>query len=113
VPYQDIVFVQYPTVYATGGSRVDPVTSAAKVLFDALANNQPIQLTGSTSDGYGTEVVGEATPSPADPGATPSPTATGDAGRRLRRRRRRRRPQLPSSITGQTAAQVTCTVAQR
>jgi hypothetical protein len=72
--------VQYPTVYATGGSRVDPVTSAAKVLFDALANNQPIQLTGSTSDGYGTEVVGEATPTPADPGATPSPTATGDAG---------------------------------
>ena len=114
VPYQDIVFVQYPTVYATGGSRVDPVTSAAKVLFDALANNQPIQLTGSTSDGYGTEVVGEATPSPADPGATPSPTATGDAGATAAAPTPTQEAvQLPSSITGQTAAQVTCTVAQR
>ncbi|EIC06551.1 cell envelope-related function transcriptional attenuator, LytR/CpsA family [Microbacterium laevaniformans OR221] len=114
VPYQDIAFVQYPTVYATGGSRVDPVTSAAKVLFDALANNQPIQLTGSTSDGYGTEVVGEATPTPADPGATPSPTATGDAGATAAAPTPTQEAvQLPSSITGQTAAQVTCTVAQR
>ncbi len=113
VPYQDIVFVQYPTVYASDGSRVDPVTSAAKVLFDALANNQPIQLTGSTSDGYGTEVVGEATPTPSDP-ATPEPTATADAGATAAAPTPTQEAvQLPSSITGQTAAQVTCTVAQR
>ncbi|KXC06625.1 MULTISPECIES: LCP family protein [Microbacterium] len=113
VPYQDIVFVQYPTVYAADGLRVDPVTSAAKVLFDALANNQPIQLTGSTSDGYGTEVVGEATPTPSDP-ATPEPTATADAGATAAAPTPTQEAvQLPSSITGQTAAQVTCTVAQR
>jgi hypothetical protein len=74
------------------------------VLFDALANNQPIQLTGSTSDGYGTEVVGEATPTPADPGATPSPTATGDAGATAAAPTPTQEAvQLPSSITGQTA----------
>jgi hypothetical protein len=89
VPYQDIVVRAVPHGVRDRRSRVDPVTSAAKVLFDALANNQPIQLTGSTSDGYGTEVVGEATP-PADPGATPSPTATGDAGATAAARRRRR-----------------------
>jgi LCP family protein required for cell wall assembly len=81
-------------------SRVDPVTSAAKVLFDALANNQPIQLTGSTSDGYGTEVVGEATPRPpirAPPPARRPPATRGRPPRRRRRRRRScscRRPSL-------------------
>ena len=115
VPYEDIVFVQYPTVYAEGGLRVQPVTSAAAVLFDALANNQPIQLTGSTSDGYGTEVVGEApapttgateTPAPTETG-TPDPAATETAAPA------ETAVQLPSTITGQTAAQVTCTLAQR
>ncbi len=111
VPYQDIAFVQYPTVYGTGGSRVEPVSSAAKVLFDALANNQPIQLTGSTSDGYGTEVVGEAAPAAPAPASTPQPTTSGDAGATPTPTQQAVR--LPSSITGQTAAQVTCTVAQR
>jgi len=113
VPYQDIVFLQYPTVYAADGSRVDPVTSAADVLFDALANNQPIQLTGSTSDGSATQVVGEATPPPGD-AATPDPTATADAGATpAPTETTAGAVQLPASITGQTAAQVTCTVAQR
>ena len=63
VPYEDIVFVQYPTVYAqgTGGSsRVLPVTDAADALFAALRANQPITLTGDASQGYGVEVTGEA-----------------------------------------------------
>ncbi|MET3468459.1 LCP family protein [Microbacterium sp. NPDC006705] len=115
VPYEDIVFVQYPTAYVNGGSRVQPVESAAKVLFDALAANQPVQLSGSTSDGYGTEVVGEAAPptpaptdsaAPADPAATPDAPATDapEAGGPV---------VLPESVTGQTAAQVTCTVSSR
>ncbi len=107
VPYEDIVFVQYPTGYANDGLRVVPITEDADVLFEALANNQPLQLTGSTSDGNGTEVVGEATP----PGVTPAPTETGAPVET---------PdptatsvELPSTVTGQTAAQVTCTVAER
>lgn len=117
VPYEDIVFVQYPTAYADGGDRVIPLTADGDVLFEALTNNQPLQLTGSTSDGYGTEVVGEAeqpgvatpaptpttdagaTEAPADPAATPEPTSTSVA--------------LPSTIPGQTAKDVTCTQKQR
>ena len=113
VPYEDIVFVQYPTVYASGGARVQPVYDAASVLFDALAENKPLLLTGEASQGYGVEVVGEAakpTPTPtasgtptasATPGATetPAPTETAVA--------------LPGTIAGQTAAQVTCTQAER
>lgn len=112
VPYSDIVFVQYPTVYAEGGGRVLPVTSAADVLFEALAANQPLQLNGSTSDGYGTEVVGEAT---APTTATPAPTdsATPDAAATEAPAATETPVQLPASITGQTAAQVTCTVAQQ
>jgi LCP family protein required for cell wall assembly len=117
VPYKDIVFVQYPTVYAPGGGRVLPVTQAADVLFEALADNKPIKLTGSASQGYGVEVVGEAeqpTPPPTptgsgsaspDPTKTPKPTSTPDPTETA--------VDLPSDISGQTAADVTCTQAQR
>ena len=84
---------------------------AAPALFDALAANQPIQLTGSTSDGYGTAVVGEADQATTAPTATPDPTATDavvpDAGAT------EAPVVLPPTITGQTAKQVTCTQAQR
>lgn len=117
VPYKDIVFVQYPTVYAPGGGRVLPVTQAADVLFEALADNKPIKLTGSASQGYGVEVVGEAeqptpTPTPTgsgsaspDPSKTPKPSSTPDPTETA--------VDLPSDISGQTAADVTCTQAQR
>ncbi|MDJ1114544.1 LCP family protein [Microbacterium dauci] len=120
VPYEDIVFVQYPTVYAPGGGRVLPVTSAADVLFTALEENKPIRLTGNVSGGNGVEVVGEAEEEPSstaspdpspdasgtptetpDAESTPDPTETGDA------------VDLPSEITGQSANQVTCTVAEQ
>lgn len=115
VPYEDIVFVQYPTQYAEGGSRVLPVTSAADILFEALANNQPLQLTGGTSDGNSTEVVGEATAPDTGSTASPQPTdsASPDATASEAPAPTETAVQLPSSITGQTAAQVTCTVAQR
>jgi hypothetical protein len=117
VPYKDIVFVQYPTVYAPGGGRVLPVTSAADVLFDALAENKAIELTGSASQGYGVEIVGEAetptstaSPTPtgsATPGASKTPTAseTPDPTETA--------VPLPGGISGQTAADVSCTQAQR
>ncbi|MGB4779834.1 LCP family protein [Microbacterium sp.] len=121
VAYEDIVFVQYPTTYTDGGLRVQPVLSDAAVLFQALANNEPLELTGSTSDGYGTEVVGEATkPEPATT-ATPAPTesATPDAGTtEAPAPTESTQPSqaavaLPPSVTGQKADQVTCTVKQR
>jgi LCP family protein required for cell wall assembly len=117
VPYEDIVFVQYPTRYASGqgASRVMPVKDAAKVLFDALKANQPLTLTGDASQGYGVEVTGEAvkpevaqTPAPtADAGATPPPAETPATAETPAAQTR---VELPSDIAGQTAAQTTCTV---
>ncbi|WP_396655645.1 LCP family protein [Microbacterium sp.] len=114
VDYGDIVFVQYPTRYAEGGKRVLPLTDSADVLFKALADNKPIKLTGKTSPGASDSqtVKGEVTPTPSasptptgtaspTPGATSSPPPTEEA------------VDLPDVITGQTAAQVTCTNPQR
>ena len=110
VPYQDIVFVQYPTVYSSDGLRVQPLKDDAKALFDAIKANQPLTLTGDASGGYAVEVTGEAaapTPGVTD-GATPvagdGTVATPPAEERVA---------LPSDITGQTAADTTCTLPQK
>ena len=116
VPYEDIVFVQYPTRYASGdgASRVMPVKDAADVLFEALRANQPLTLTGDASQGFGVEVTGEAVQPEVAP--TPAPTAaTGEtpaaeeptAGETPVAEER---VELPSDIAGQTAAQTTCTL---
>ncbi len=117
VPYKDIVFVQYPTVYAEGGGRVLPVKDAATVLFDALEENKEIKLTGSASQGYGVEVVGEA--EQPDPSSTASPSATGTPTKSptpsgtSTPKPTETAVDLPTQIAGQTAADVTCTQAQR
>ncbi|WP_171013274.1 LCP family protein [Microbacterium sp. 2FI] len=111
VPYEDIVFVQYPTAYSSdgGSDRVLPVYEAAAPLFAALAANKPVTLTGDASQGYGVEVTGEAvqpvaTPS-AQASASESPSPTADAETPVAEER----VDLPSEIAGTTAAQVTCT----
>ncbi len=113
VPYEDIVFVQYPTYYESSyeGELLLPVTQAADVLFTALRENQPITLTGEASQGFGVEVTGEA----AQPTATPSPTPDasaegGSADETPAATTPETRVDLPSDIAGQTAAQTTCTV---
>lgn len=119
VPFQDIVFVQYPTQYAPGdgASRVMPVRDAADPLFAALAANQPITLTGEASQGFGVEVTGEvAQPaSPAAPEATTAPEEAGAAEAPAEPTTpdppaAEERVELPSEIAGQTAAQTTCTL---
>ena len=119
VPYKDIVFVQYPTVYAPGGGRVLPVTSAADVLFTALEENKPIKVTGGASGGYGVEIVGEAegptpTPTPTKDAEAPSsePSETADAGEGDETPSAGEAVDLPSDITGSSAADVTCTRAE-
>jgi len=108
IPYEDIVFVQYPTEYASGegASRVLPVTDAADALFAALRANEPITLTGEASQGYGVEVLGEATAPAATPSATPDASATPGAPVAPTPEER---VELPDDIAGTTAAQVTCT----
>jgi LCP family protein required for cell wall assembly len=106
IPFQDVVFLQYPTVYGSlsGYNGVLPVPSSAKVLFDALKADQPIALTGST--GVGTKVA-PATPTtaPTAPTATASADPSAPAAAPV--------VQLPSAIQGQTAAEQTCTKGQR
>ena len=125
VPYEDIVFVQYPTVYdsGAGASRVLPVTEAANVLFEALRANQPITLTGEASQGMAIEVTGEAS----KPAANPTPSATADAEGETaegesaeggsadgeQTTEPEQRVDMPSQIAGQTAAQTTCTKPQQ
>jgi LCP family protein required for cell wall assembly len=99
VPFEDIAFVQYPTVTASSdANRVEPNYAAAQVLWDALAANQPIEITGNVSANNGTvDVTPEQTePAPVDTAAPPeaAPERTAVA--------------LPPSITGSTAAQETC-----
>jgi LCP family protein required for cell wall assembly len=104
IPTSNVVFVQYPTLTdPTDPDRVIPDPSAGPVLNSALLNDQPVTLTGQT--GRGAELApATSTPSPAagatpapssTPSATPSPSEAGAVS-------------LPSSITGQTAAEQTC-----
>lgn len=113
VPFDEIVFVQYPTrTDPSDPNRVVPNKPAAEKLWEALAANQPLELTGEVSQGNGVIVDnpegetggGGATDAPTTPppseseagGASgaPTPAPTGFA--------------LPSEIAGQTAAQETC-----
>ena len=106
----NVVFVQYPNHYVSGG--VAPTTDAASSLFAALASDKPITLTGTTGIGAesaaagsgGADAPGAGSGAPAgnsgsdDAGASESDTpAAGDA------------VSLPSTVTGQTAGQQTCT----
>jgi LCP family protein required for cell wall assembly len=96
----NMVFLQYPTVADPADpNRVVEQSSAANILNAALIADHPIQLTGAPGRAAelapGTTTTPSATP-PADAGAAPG-TAAGDT------------VALPSSVTGQTAAEQTCT----
>ncbi|MDQ1112283.1 LCP family protein required for cell wall assembly [Microbacterium testaceum] len=110
VPFNEIVFIQYPTYTdPSNPNRVVPDRTDADTLWAALSANQPLELSGNLSDGNGVVVDKNATPAPTQTPApvetaSPTPTATSQAS-----------PaptsdaiQLPSGIAGQTAAQSTC-----
>jgi anionic cell wall polymer biosynthesis LytR-Cps2A-Psr (LCP) family protein len=101
VPFEDIVFVQYPTgTDSANPNKVVPNYNAAEALWDALEANAQLQITheNTKSDGV---VVEEA--APVDPGTTPTegavpdPSATPDHV-----------VALPNAIKGNSAAQQTC-----
>jgi LCP family protein required for cell wall assembly len=100
VPFDEIVFIQYPVNGdPDDANRVVPNHDAADSLWAALSTNQPLQLTGDVSQGDGVVVV-EPT-APVEP-TTPDPTATATGAPT------ETPVELDSAIAGQTAAQETC-----
>ena len=113
----NVVFLQYPTgPDPDNDNRVVPIAAAATVLNTALVNDQPVQLSGKI--GRAAELDPNATASPV---TTPTPTASASTkGGKKATATATPTPTptvsapttpvviLPSSITGQTAAQQTC-----
>ena len=111
-----VTFVQYPI--AEAGAGIKPLTDDAAALFDALENDQPITLSGTV--GEANQVVPSTRPSEsASPENTTAPWST-DAATGAPTEAPTGAPtlnpdspvKLPPSISGQTAAEETCTVGQ-
>ena len=106
---KNIVFVQYPTRSDSANrNRVVPDAASASILDAALIADQQIQLTGTV--GGATEVDPTAT-STAALGTTSSTSSTPPAT--LPPVAATTVVTLPPSVTGQTAAEQTCTVGKR
>ncbi|KQR54778.1 LytR family transcriptional regulator [Leifsonia sp. Leaf336] len=109
---QNMVFLQYPVVSDPDNpNRVIPDDNASSAVNDALVNDQPVALTGTTGRAA-EDPTATATPTPTD-SSTPSDSASpapGDSGSGTPAPSTTSGPvELPSSVTGQTAAQQTCT----
>lgn len=100
IPLERIAFVQYPSAptYVDGQSVTKPLTGDAAVLMQALADDKAV-----AAGGLGGAAVENPTPSTSPSkkaSASPSPTPTGSAGQAP--------VKLPSTISGQSAQQQTC-----
>lgn len=95
VPFEDIVFVQYPAgTDPDDRNKVVPNYDAATALWDAIEANAQLQITHQNNGNDGVVVKEPTTPTTE---ATPDPTATPDNV-----------VALPDSIKGNSAAQETC-----
>lgn len=102
VDLNSVVFVQYPSV--VDGDGTYPVEAAADALTAAIKADQPITLTGTTGGGSESTATDVPVPVVTDP-ATADPTATDPATTATDAP-----VALPTSVSGQTAAQETCSV---
>jgi LCP family protein required for cell wall assembly len=99
VPFEDIVFLQYPTgTDADNPNKVVANKSAAQAMWDAINENAQLQVTHENTANDGVVVT-----DPVPDTTVPDPTATAPATEE---------PSnvvaLPSSIKGNSAAQQTC-----
>ncbi len=94
VPFEDIVFLQYPTnADSADPNKVVPNKEAADVMWEAIEKNAQLQVTHQNTSNDGVIVQEPTTPTEAtpDPNATPSDVVA-----------------LPDTIKGNSAAQQTC-----
>jgi LCP family protein required for cell wall assembly len=121
IPLENIVMVQYPTgSNANFPNRVVPVASDAAVNA-ALVNDEAVTLTGTTGRGAVVDTNPTAaatpTPTPVPTGKDGKPLPTKEKGDLLRTPAATATPAattaLPSTVTGQTAAEQTCSKGQK
>ncbi|WP_144876757.1 LCP family protein [Microbacterium sp. 1.5R] len=99
VPFEDIVFLQYPTgTDADNPNKVVANKSAAEAMWDAINQNAQLVVTHENTANDGVVVTDPTPETPAVPDPTATAPATGDPGVVA----------LPDSIKGNSAAQQTC-----
>lgn len=99
VPFEDIVFLQYPTLTDPDNpNRVVADKTSAQAMWDAINANAQLQVTHQNTelDGVVVQEPAPATETPTEP-VTPDPSATPENV-----------VALPDSIKGNSAAQQTC-----
>lgn len=109
---QNMVFVQYPVVTDPDNvNRVIPDDSAATALDDALVHDQPVKLTGSTGRAAEEAPGSTSTPAPTttSPAAPSTPGTPSSSTPSASSAPTSTQVTLPPEITGQTAAEQTCT----
>lgn len=121
IPLESVLFLQYPGATGMSGSQsvVIPNKKDAAVLFDAIAADQKLAITGGLGNGSTTDPNAPVTTEPdtsteaeaggaegqTDASATPAPDATPEATA----------PaiiDLPGTVKGQTAGTLTCSAGQ-
>lgn len=115
VPLSDFVFLQYPSMTDPDDTnRVVPEPTGVDALKQALTTDTPVVLTGTTGSGTESATPAAAATPTATPSAAPTGTATPGSGGAAAAGGATPTPSptsvsLPSDVTGQTAAQQTCT----
>jgi LCP family protein required for cell wall assembly len=100
VPFEDIVFVQYPTgADYEDPNKVVPNYDAADQLWAAIEANAQLQITHQNNSNDGVVVEEPTAPAEETPTAEPTPGATATPENVVA---------LPDSIKGNSAAQQTC-----
>jgi len=112
VPLENIVMIQYPTgTSAAFPNRVVPVPNLDAAVNNALVNDLAVQLTGKTGRGAVLSTAPPVAPTPtptATPSGTPVPAKEKGGIDRAPSAPPVSLTALPAGVTGQSAAQQTC-----
>lgn len=107
IPLENIVFAQYPTTFGGGGLVAN--RSIGNVLIDAIKADLPVTVAGTGAGAVLDENQPAPTPSPSaspEPSGSPSASPTESSAPPVEV------VALPHQITGQSAAQTTCSSGQ-